>query len=229
MLPLASSRANRPKNSSWGPGRSFQSTMCIRTAARSSRSVQMPQACSYSTEPAALPPRSWLPIDQSSRPTIAWLARPRNTELRRRELSPIMARIRSANRIASLRCTSSGVHSRIGMAPIKSDHSRSPRTNCDTRQQARQQILRKPRNWYGSEPVRGRHSASCPFMADSVEKRFYGLERVTLIQNRSRVRNFDSNSAVVGFDCGVLAARLGLYQHYQGQADIDQWVRANIN
>jgi hypothetical protein len=42
---------------------------------------------------------------------------------------------------------------------------------------------------------------------DSVEKRFYGLERATLIQNWSRVRNFDSNRSLFGFDCCVLAAR----------------------
>ena len=46
-----------------------------------------------------------------------------------------------------------------------------------------------------------------PLMTGSVEKRFYGLERATLIQNRSRVRNIDSNSSLFGFDCCVLAAR----------------------
>src|ERR1019366_10392069 len=34
----------------------------------------------------------------------------------------------------------------------------------------------------------------CPKWVDTVEKRFCGLERATLIQNRSRVRNFDSTA-----------------------------------
>src|SRR5215510_4660905 len=47
----------------------------------------------------------------------------------------------------------------------------------------------------------------CPLRADTVEKRFCGPECATLIQNRGRVRNFDSNTLLFGFDCCVWADR----------------------
>src|SRR5262249_9275024 len=47
----------------------------------------------------------------------------------------------------------------------------------------------------------------CPLWVDTVEKRFCGPECATLIQNRGRVRNFDSNTLLFGFDCCVWADR----------------------
>src|SRR5215510_11342833 len=47
----------------------------------------------------------------------------------------------------------------------------------------------------------------CLLRADTVEKRFCGPECATLIQNRGRVRNFDSNTLLFGFDCCVWADR----------------------
>src|SRR5262249_47033228 len=50
-------------------------------------------------------------------------------------------------------------------------------------------------------------TAKCLLLTDTVEKRFCGPECATLIQNRGRVRNFDSNSLLFGFDCCVWADR----------------------
>src|SRR5262249_23916679 len=49
--------------------------------------------------------------------------------------------------------------------------------------------------------------SGCPLWVDTVEKRFCGPECATLIQNRGRVRNFDSNSLLFGFHCCVWADR----------------------
>src|SRR5262249_52213775 len=48
-------------------------------------------------------------------------------------------------------------------------------------------------------------------MTDTVEKRFCGPECATLIQNRGRVRNFDSNTLLFGFDCCVWADRCDFF------------------
>src|SRR5262249_19471286 len=53
----------------------------------------------------------------------------------------------------------------------------------------------------------GRDDSQCPLWVDTVEKRFCGPECATLIQNRGRVRNFDSNTLLFGFDCCVWADR----------------------
>src|SRR5262249_13424328 len=53
----------------------------------------------------------------------------------------------------------------------------------------------------------GRGVSLCPLWVDTVEKRFCGPECATLIQNRGRVRNFDSNTLLFGFDCCVWADR----------------------
>src|SRR5262249_19841466 len=44
------------------------------------------------------------------------------------------------------------------------------------------------------------NATPCPLWVDTVEKRFCGPECATLIQNRGRVRNFDSNTLLFGFD-----------------------------
>src|ERR1019366_8789994 len=82
--------------------------------------------------------------------------------------------------------------------------------------------MRRRMSVIGGKNRRGADMPPCPLLTDSVKKRFYGLERATLIQNRSRVRNFDSNSSLFGFDCCVLAAPRGLYQHYRPLSDIFQ-------
>src|SRR5262249_28300785 len=58
-------------------------------------------------------------------------------------------------------------------------------------------------DWSGDSAAQNK----CPLWADTVEKRFCGPECATLIQNRGRVRNFDSNTLLFGFDCCVWADR----------------------
>src|SRR5262249_15459887 len=59
----------------------------------------------------------------------------------------------------------------------------------------------------GLEAAGGKARPPCPLWVDTVEKRFCGPECATLIQNRGRVRNFDSNTLLFGFDCCVWADR----------------------